>query len=186
MGTNWIFPSISFITFAVTAILQLALAMDYSIMLLNRYRQQRLVCPDNHEAMKGALGLSFGAITGSSLTTFAGLLALLSAKHKDLKHLNSPDKIYLDNTTLMFAMSTAPDTGTLRETFFYNQLSKDHDVLYPKQGDFLVDSKYLFEVGGKGKSFDQVKDIDNSYLAVADTEVGRKSRIPLWMFGLLY
>ena len=116
----------------------------------------------------------------------AGLLALLSAKHKDLKHLNSPDKIYLDNTTLMFAMSTAPDTGTLRETFFYNQLSKDHDVLYPKQGDFLVDSKYLFEVGGKGKSFDQVKDIDNSYLAVADTEVGRKSRIPLWMFGLLY
>ena len=77
MGTYFFFPSISKTTFGIVAILQLALSMDYSIMLLNRYRQQRLVCPDKHEAMRGALGLSFGAITGSSLTTFAGLLALL-------------------------------------------------------------------------------------------------------------
>ena len=77
MGTYFFFPSISKTTFGIVAILQLALSMDYSIMLLNRYRQQRLVCPDKREAMRGALGLSFGAITGSSLTTFAGLLALL-------------------------------------------------------------------------------------------------------------
>ena len=77
MGTYFFFPSISKTTFGIVAILQLALSMDYSIMLLNRYRQQRLVCPDKREAMRGALGLSFDAITGSSLTTFAGLLALL-------------------------------------------------------------------------------------------------------------
>ena len=57
---------------------------------------------------------------------------------------------------------------------------------YPKSGDFMVDRKYLFEVGGKGKNFDQIKDIPNSYLAVDKTEVGYQNRIPLWMFGLLY
>ena len=50
----------------------------------------------------------------------------------------------------------------------------------------MVDRKYLFEVGGKGKNFDQIKDIPNSYLAVDKTEVGYQNRIPLWMFGLLY
>lgn len=77
MGSYIFFPSISNTTFGIVAILQLALSMDYSIMLLNRYRQQRLVIPDKHEAMVSSLSLSFGAITGSSLTTFAGLLALV-------------------------------------------------------------------------------------------------------------
>ena len=77
MGTYIFFPSISKITFGIVAILQLALSMDYSIMLLNRYRQQRSLTEDKRQAMRDALSLSFGAITGSSLTTFAGLLALL-------------------------------------------------------------------------------------------------------------
>ncbi len=77
MGSYVLFPSISNTTFGIVAILQLALSMDYSIMLLNRYRQQRQVTADKYEAMRSALSLSFGAITGSSLTTFAGLLALL-------------------------------------------------------------------------------------------------------------
>ncbi|MBQ2677612.1 MAG: MMPL family transporter, partial [Firmicutes bacterium] len=77
MGTYVLFPSISNTTFGIVAILQLALSIDYSIMLLNRYRQQRQIIPDKKEAMEQALSLSFGAITGSSLTTFAGLLALV-------------------------------------------------------------------------------------------------------------
>ena len=77
MGTYALFPSISNTTFGIVAILQLALSIDYSIMLLNRYRQQRQIIPDKKEAMEQALSLSFGAITGSSLTTFAGLLALV-------------------------------------------------------------------------------------------------------------
>ena len=77
MGTYCLFPSISNTTFGIVALLQLVLSMDYSIMLLNRYRQERRVIPDKQEAMRRALSLSFGAITGSSLTTFAGLLALL-------------------------------------------------------------------------------------------------------------
>ena len=71
-------------------------------------------------------------------------------------------------------------------TCFLNQLSLNHDVNAPSQGDFLVDNKYLFEVGGKNKTFEQIKDIQDSFLAVDDTEVGSRNRIPLWMFGLLY
>ncbi len=77
MGTYVFFPSISKTTFGIVGILQLALSMDYSIMLLNRYRQQRHIRADKYETMEHALALSFSAISGSSLTTFAGLLALV-------------------------------------------------------------------------------------------------------------
>ena len=115
-----------------------------------------------------------------------GLLFLLSDDAKSPDNLSRPDKIYVNNPTMMFALTPKVDTGTLRETFFCNQLSQSHEVRYPKAGDFLVDRKYLFEVGGKGKNFDQIKDIPDSYLAVDNTEVGHRNRIPLWMFGLLY
>ena len=61
-----------------------------------------------------------------------------------------------------------------------------HDVKHPLKGDFLVDDRYLFEVGGRRKSFEQIADVPNSFLAVDDTEVGHGNRIPLWMFGLTY
>ena len=72
------------------------------------------------------------------------------------------------------------------ETFFLSQLVVDHSVTYPAEGDFLVDGKYLFEVGGRKKSSEQIKDVADIYLAVDDTEIGYHNRIPLWMFGMLY
>ena len=116
----------------------------------------------------------------------AGLLLLLGDDTKSPNNLSRPDKIYINNPTLMYALSPYSDIGTIRETFFMNQLSESHDVRYPKAGDFKVDKKYLFEVGGKSKTFEQIKDLPNSFLAIDDTEIGRKARIPLWMFGLLY
>ena len=117
----------------------------------------------------------------------ANLLNLLSSEKASLKNMARPDKIYCDNTNIMFSLTERVDTGTKRETFFLNQLkSAGHSVLYPKQGDFAVDGKYLFEVGGKKKSFEQIKDIADSFLAVDDEEIGRRNRIPLWMFGMLY
>lgn len=115
-----------------------------------------------------------------------GLLILLGGNTKSPNNLSRPDKIYINNPTLMNAISPFADAGTIRETFFINQLSQSHDVRYPNMGDFLVDRKHIFEVGGKGKTFDQIKDLPNSYLAVDDTEIGHNARIPLWMFGLLY
>lgn len=55
-----------------------------------------------------------------------------------------------------------------------------------RKGDFFACGKYLFEIGGAGKTFDQIKDEPYSYLAVDDTEIGSEARIPLWMFGFLY
>ena len=81
------------------------------------------------------------------------MLALYSSEIRSLKSLIKPDKIYLDNTNLMYALSQHVDEGTLRETFFYNQLKVQHEILLPKQGDFLVDNQYLFEVGGASKTF---------------------------------
>lgn len=116
----------------------------------------------------------------------AGLLALLSDKPKHIDKLSRPEKIFMDNSNLMYAYAMAPNIGTVRETFFLSQLAVDHSVTYPAKGDFLVDGKYLFEVGGRKKSFEQIKDVADSYLAVDDTEIGHHKRIPLWMFGLLY
>lgn len=116
----------------------------------------------------------------------AQVLALLTAKTKNYKSLTKPDKIFLGNPNLMHVLCPKVDKGNERETFFISQLRVLHDVRYPKQGDFLIDDKHLFEVGGKGKTFEQIADVPNSYLAVDDTEVGSGSRIPLWLFGFLY
>ena len=116
----------------------------------------------------------------------AQILTLLTKKAKNYKHLCKPDKIFLNNTTLMHALCSMVDKGNERETFFLSMVSVGCEVQMPEDGDFFLDSKYLFEVGGKKKNFNQIKDIENSFLAVDDTEVGYASRIPLWMFGLLY
>ena len=116
----------------------------------------------------------------------AQLLNLLTHKVKNYKYLFKPDKIFMGNTNLMHVLCPTVDKGNERETFFLSQLQVDHDVKTPLKGDFLIDDKYLFEVGGKTKTFDQIADIPDSYLAVDDTEVGHAHRIPLWLFGLLY
>lgn len=116
----------------------------------------------------------------------AALLSLLTSEAKNMKQLAKPDKIFLNNSNLMYALSANIQIGTVREVFFNNQLAATNEVNYPKQGDFLVNHKYLFEVGGRKKSFEQIKDVPDSYLAVDSTETGHGNRIPLWMFGLLY
>ena len=115
-----------------------------------------------------------------------GLLGLLLSEAKSFKGLARPDKIFLNNPNLMYALTSRPEIGTVRETFFFNQLSQTQTVTFPKKGDFAVNGKYLFEVGGKNKGFDQIKDIENSFLAVDGIEVGYFNRIPLWVFGMMY
>lgn len=117
----------------------------------------------------------------------AQLLMLFGEKIKDYKHLTNPKKIYLNNSNLMCSLSPSNiSEGNKRETFFANQLNSIANVTIPKKGDFLVNSKFLFEVGGNSKTFDQIANIPDSYLAIADIETGSGNRIPLWMFGLLY
>ena len=117
----------------------------------------------------------------------AGLLQLLSAEKATLKNMSRPDKILLDNVNLMHALAPEVVAGCARETFALNQLrSAGHLVTYPSQGDFLVDGKYLFEVGGAGKGFDQIRDLPNSFVLADGIEIGIGSKIPLWLLGFLY
>ena len=116
----------------------------------------------------------------------AGLLALLPPKGESLKNLSKPEKIYCDNTNLMHALVQNANTGTMRETFFCNQLRKDHAVVFSGEGDFFVDGKWTFEVGGRGKRFGQIADIPDSFVVSDDLETGFGNKIPLWLFGFLY
>ena len=116
----------------------------------------------------------------------ARLLNLLDASGATLKNRSRPAKIYCENSNLMHALVPDAAIGTMRECFFLNQLRVKHQVAYPSQGDFLVDGKHLYEIGGRKKSFSQIKDIPNSFLAVDNTEIGHGNRIPLWCFGFLY
>lgn len=116
----------------------------------------------------------------------AALVFLLTDKAKDYKHLTGPKKIYLDNTNLMNALTGKMDEGTKRETFFANQLGAIYSLTMPKYGDFMIDGKFLFEVGGARKTFNQIAGFPDSYLAIDNIEVGNGNRIPLWVFGCLY
>lgn len=118
----------------------------------------------------------------------ANLIYPISQKCVPTGHFTKPDKIYLNNTALLYALSSNPQTeaGTTRETFFVNQLSLDHKLNSLKKGDFIVDDKYTFEIGGKNKTKKQIAGIRNAYVAADDIEYGYNETIPLWLFGLIY
>jgi len=118
----------------------------------------------------------------------AGIIICISKSGRGLKELEKPEKIYLNNTNLIYALSDNKnyEIGNIRETFFLNAVSFKNNISTVKQGDFLVDNNYLIEIGGKNKDYNQIKDITDSYLALDDIEIGFKNKIPLWLFGFLY
>ena len=117
----------------------------------------------------------------------ACLIHSLSKASEKLSKVESPEKVYLDNTNQLFAISSKdPEKGTVRETYFLTMLSQNHDVSLPIYGDFLIDKQVLFEVGGKNKDFTQLKSQPHSYLAIDEIEIGSANKIPLWLFGFLY
>lgn len=116
----------------------------------------------------------------------AGMIAQLRDNTGGIRGLGKIDKIYLDNTNLIYNL--AEDTsniGNLRETFFLNQMRVKHDVVSSSVADFLIDDK-TFEVGGKNKGQKQIKDIENGYIVKDDIESGYLNVVPLWSFGMSY
>lgn len=117
----------------------------------------------------------------------ANLSMSLKTSAKGNNYLAKPDKIYLENTNLVYAIGDERgQSGNIRETFFFNQLRTQHKVNTSKESDFLVNEKYVFEVGGKGKTTSQIKDVPYGYLASDMMEIGFRNKIPLWIFGFLY
>ena len=118
------------------------------------------------------------------------LVIRLFSDLKTITDLQKPDKIYLDNTNLLFSIGLQqPDTGTIRETFFANQVvSSSHYLEYAgyKKGDFKIDSEITVEVGGSDKDFEQISGQDNGYIAADNINSAIGKKIPLWAFGFLY
>jgi len=114
-------------------------------------------------------------------------IKMIYSEKKGVSKFSKPEKIYLHHPNLMFSMTGGnTDIGNLRETFFLNQLSLKNEVNYPKKGDFLINKKYTFEIGGRNKSFSQIADLKDSFLAIDNLEIGFRNQIPLWLFGFLY
>jgi predicted AAA+ superfamily ATPase len=117
----------------------------------------------------------------------AHLLANVYRAASGISRLQKPDKLFLENPNLMYALGGfSTNHGNVRETFFVNQLKYRHKIEMAAKGDFLVDSKYIFEIGGKNKNNRQIKDEENAYIAADNVEYGTRNRIPLWLFGFLY
>jgi len=117
----------------------------------------------------------------------AKIISLLCPAGQSTATLKKPEKIYLNNTNLQYALAEREaEIGSVRETFFLSQLSQLNKVHMPVQGDFLVNNTYTFEVGGKGKGHKQISGIKNAWLVKDDMETPVSGMIPLWMFGLLY
>jgi len=117
----------------------------------------------------------------------AELIQTCIKTNKSISYLNKPDKIWLHNTNLNFAIAEeSVNEGTLRETFFLQHVSVAHNVRLPEKGDFLLNKKYTFEIGGKNKTQSQITGIKEGYLVKDNIEMGVNNIIPLWLFGLLY
>ena len=100
--------------------------------------------------------------------------------------LQKPDKVYLENTNLSFALKKNPNQGTVGETVFLNQIrNAGYKVQLAEKGDFLVNT-YTFEVGGRSKTIKQIADLPKAYIVADDIELGFGNRLPLWLFGFLY
>ncbi len=116
----------------------------------------------------------------------AKILNVMRASTKGDNIFTKPEKIYLNNTNLHAAYCDVSQKGTLREVFFASMLMDRYVLKIPKKGDFVVNDKYVFEVGGRSKGFKQIKDLPNSFVVADDLEIGSGSKIPLWLFGFLY
>lgn len=118
----------------------------------------------------------------------ADILNLLYSEKKNIRKLTKPDKVYMENPNILYALSPdAVNIGTARETFAVCQLSESHDIEYGKEhGDFKIDGKYTFETGGRGKGFSQIAGIKDSYVFADDMEYPDGAKLPLWLLGLLY
>jgi len=180
----------------VNAVLETDLPAVESIEFVSIQKLKRLLAviatmtpfTPNMSALGGLVEIQRSNLPKSlNLLERARLLGLLRNADKNLNHLSKPSKIFLDNPNLAYALGeNNTNTGNLRETFFFNQLKAVSKVTDAAKGDFTVNGKYIFEVGGSNKNFSQIAGIPNSYLAINDIEIGFGNKIPLWLFGFLY
>ncbi len=140
----------------------------------------------NKSKLSSAVGASWPTLSRYLERMQAGSLIHMVRGGTGMRAVNKPDKLLLNNPNLFQVLCASPNTGTLREAFFVSQLSSGHQVHYHHRGDFIVDDKYIFEIGGAHKTSGQLGDQPNAYVVSDDIETGPPKQIPLWMFGMGY
>ena len=116
----------------------------------------------------------------------AGMISQLRDDTGGVRSLGKVEKIYLDNTNLIYVLGQEnTNVGNVRETFFMNQMRVKHDVVSSRQADFRI-GDYTFEIGGRGKGQQQIRNVEQSFVVKDDIESGYGNVIPLWAFGLNY
>ncbi|CAA6815625.1 MAG: AAA family ATPase [uncultured Sulfurovum sp.] len=116
----------------------------------------------------------------------AGSLIHIVRGGKGMRAVNKPDKLLLDNPNLFTVLCADANIGSIRESFFVSQVGLKQQVHYHDKGDFIVDDKRVFEIGGASKTSAQLEGNPNGYVVADDIEIGFENKIPLWLFGLLY
>lgn len=142
-----------------------------------------------YNTLKGLLSVSDTRTLKNYLSYLedAGLIRLLSKPARKLDKLDQPEKIYLNNSAQFYALNPANvNRGTIRELYFLSMLSENHQITASKQGDFIIDEKWTFEIGGRNKDLSQIKGINNAFIGTDDLEIGSGQKIPLWLFGFMY
>jgi uncharacterized protein len=115
----------------------------------------------------------------------AGMIGLLGDDTSGMRSLGKIEKVYVDNPSLMSVLTSKPNIGNVRETFFYNQMREKHNVTSSKVSDFTI-GDYTFEIGGRKKGKKQIEDVANGRIVKDDIETGHGIIIPLWYFGMNY
>ncbi len=140
----------------------------------------------NKSKLSASAGVSWSTLSKYLEYMQKGALLNIIRGSKGFKTIQAPNKVLLANPNLFAILCAKPDIGALRESFIVSQLINTHQVHYHNKGDFLIDDKYVVEVGGKSKDEKQISNLKGAYLAVDDIESGYDNTIPLWMFGFLY
>ncbi len=171
------------------------IATIYKVPLANIVALQKLlevICRSkpyeiNYEAISKLIGVSKNTLKQYLVyLNKANLINSLGGISRGNSYIQKPSKLYLHNTNLFEILCSNKEVGTIRETFFMSQVQYAHNLYYPKSGDFCIDEKFFIEIGGKNKTFKQIKDLPNSFVVKDDIENGFKNSVPLWLFGFLY
>lgn len=141
----------------------------------------------NHTSISQVLGVSRNLLPEWFVyMEKAGLIMQLRDDTGGIRGLGKVDKVYIDNTALMYMLGREnTDIGNVRETFFMNQTRVMHDVITSSVADFQI-GRYTFEVGGKNKTQKQIAGVSNAFVVKDDIEIGYQNVVPLWLFGLMY
>lgn len=140
----------------------------------------------NVSKLSSAVGASWLTLSKYLDRMDAGSLIHVVRGGKGMRAVNKPDKLLLDNPNLFTVLCASANIGSIRESFFVSQVGLKYQVHYHDKGDFIVEDKKVFEIGGASKTAEQLEDNPHGYIAADDIEIGFNKKIPLWLFGFLY